>query len=188
MAEKEAASAEENAAPGPKSGGMMGKLLLAGFMGVVVAIECLLAYFLVPSAEDVSAITRDEMRKSLPASLNPDDGAGGEDDAKKTVEIDLGQYSVTVTQPNSSTALLVDFLLVGTLLEEDEKECTAQFDRHVHRFRDQILFEIRNSGPADLADPGLGLIKRRILEKSNALFGKPILKSIVFSQFSYVEQ
>ena len=42
--------------------------------------------------------------------------------------------------------------------------------------------------PADLADPGLGLIKRRILEKSNALLGKPLLRAVVFSEFSYMEQ
>jgi flagellar FliL protein len=105
-----------------------------------------------------------------------------------TVEIDLGEYTVTVTQPNSSTALRVDFKLVGTLLEEDETEVTQAFDRYANRFRDQIIFEIRNSEPADLADPGLGLLKRRILEKSTTLFGKPLLKSVVFSQFSYVEQ
>jgi len=61
-------------------------------------------------------------------------------------------------------------------------------DYHMHRFRDQVLVEVRNSEPADLADPGLALIKRRILEKSNDLFGDPILRSIIFSQFSYIEQ
>jgi hypothetical protein len=64
----------------------------------------------------------------------------------------------------------------------------AAFDEHVHRFRDMVISEIRHLENADLADPGLGLIKRRILEKSNALFGKPILKSVVFPDFSYIEQ
>jgi flagellar FliL protein len=109
-------------------------------------------------------------------------------DSKASVEVPLGQYSVTVSRPNASTSLRVDFELVGTVLEEEAAEMSSLFDRHVHRFRDQILYEIRNSEPADLADPGLGLIKRRILEKSNALFGKPILRSVVFSQFSYIEQ
>ena len=89
---------------------------------------------------------------------------------------------------NSTTSTRVDFLLVGTVLDKDEKEILSLFDRNVHRFRDQILYEIRNSEPGDLADPALGLIKRRILEKSNDLFGKAILRSILFSQFSFVEQ
>jgi flagellar FliL protein len=32
------------------------------------------------------------------------------------------------------------------------------------------------------------LLKRRILAKSNDLLGKPLLHSIVFSDFSFVEQ
>ena len=40
----------------------------------------------------------------------------------------------------------------------------------------------------DLTDPGLGLLKRRILAKSNDLLGKPLLRSVVFSDFSFVEQ
>ena len=62
------------------------------------------------------------------------------------------------------------------------------YERNKHRFRDLVLFEIRNSEYDDLMDPGLGLIKRRILEKSNALLGKSILKTVVFSDFTYVEQ
>ena len=40
---------------------------------------------------------------------------------------------------------------------------------------------------SDLEDAGLGLIKRRILEKSNALFGKPLLRSVVFADYTFVE-
>jgi flagellar FliL protein len=64
----------------------------------------------------------------------------------------------------------------------------AAFDKNIHRFRDMVISEIRHLDNQDLADPGLGLIKRRILEKSNALFGKPILKGLFFPDFSYIEQ
>jgi len=171
-----------------KSGSLAGKLLIAGFMGGVVAVECLLAYLFIPSAEDVAVLAEQRMSKKLPADLKGEDLAGSEEETSSTVEIDLGEYSITVAQPNSSTSIRVDFLLVGTVLDNDEKEILSLFDRNVHRFRDQILYEIRNSEPADLADPGLGLIKRRILEKSNDLFGRAILRSILFSQFSFVEQ
>ena len=40
----------------------------------------------------------------------------------------------------------------------------------------------------DLTDAGLGLIKRRILETTNKTLGKPLLKGVVFSEFSFVEQ
>jgi len=41
---------------------------------------------------------------------------------------------------------------------------------------------------ADLADAGLGLVKRKILEKVNQTLGKPLLRTIIFSEFSFVEQ
>lgn len=170
----------------------MGKLMIAGFMGGVVAIECLLAYFFIPSAEQVAAMAEQNMQKKLPLDLKNEHGTNQEgDDSKPAVELDLGElgdFSITVTQPNSPTALRVDFQLVYTVREADQAEAKSLFDRNVHRFRDLVLSEIRNLEPTDLADPGLTLIKRRILEKSNILFGKPVLKSVVFSQFNYVEQ
>lgn len=187
MAEQQTAETNDAEAAAKSGGSLMNKLLIAGFMVAIVGVECAVAYFMIPSAEEVAKLAESEMMKKLPKTLGEEEG-GSEDDAVPTVEVELGEYSVTVTQPNSSTTLRVDFKLVGTILEEDEDEMTEMFDRYVHRFRDQVFSEIRNSEPADLADPHLGLIKRRILEKSTNLFGKPLLKSIMFSEFSYVEQ
>ena len=187
MAEQQTADAANETASAKSGSSLVNKLLVVGFMVGIVVVECAVAYFLIPSADEVAELAEQRMAERLPKTLS-DDEAGAEGDMMSTVEIDLGEYTVTVTQPNSSTALRVDFKLVGTLLEEDETEVTEAFDRYANRFRDQIIFEIRNSEPADLADPGLGLLKRRILEKSTTLFGKPLLKSVVFSQFSYVEQ
>lgn len=171
-----------------KSGGLMGKLMIAGFMAGVVVVECLLAYLFIPSAEQVAAMAEHNIQKKLPEGLKSETEHAESDDAKPVVELELGEYSITVTQPNSPTALRVDFQLVGTVKEEDQAEAKSLFDRNVHRFRDMVLSEIRNLESTDLADPGLTLIKRRILEKSNALFGKSALKGVVFSQFSYIEQ
>ncbi len=74
------------------------------------------------------------------------------------------------------------------MLSSEESEFTNLMEKHPARFREIILYEIRNSEREDLDDPQLGLIKRRILEKSNNLFGKPILKSVMFPDFSYIEQ
>ena len=60
--------------------------------------------------------------------------------------------------------------------------------KNKHRFRDQIIIIVRNAQLADLTDPGLGLIKRQILAKTNALLGEPLLKGVVFSDFVVVEQ
>ncbi len=47
---------------------------------------------------------------------------------------------------------------------------------------------VRNSQITDLSDPGLGLLKRQILAKTNALLGEPLLKEVIFSDFVVVEQ
>jgi len=187
MAEQQATPETHNAAAKPSSG-MGGKLLIAGFMGGVVALECLIAYLLFPSPEEVAALAQKNIEKQLPADLVSNEPALSGEETEPVAEIDLGEYAITVTQPNSSTALRVDFHMWGTVLEENTQEVKSLMDRNIHRFRDQVLVEVRHSEPEDLADPGLALIKRRILEKSNDLFGEPILRSIIFSQFSYIEQ
>jgi flagellar FliL protein len=184
----EPSSPEAPEAAAKPKGGLGGKLLIAGFMGGVVALECLIAYLVFPSPEEVAALAQKKIETQLPATMAGTTSDLAAEETEAVAEIDLGEYSITVSQPNSSLALRVDFHMWGTVLEEDIQDIKALMDRHIHRFRDQVLVEIRNSEPADLADPGLALIKRRILEKSNRLFGEPMLRSVIFSQFSYIEQ
>ena len=84
--------------------------------------------------------------------------------------------------------LRVNFHLIGTVLEDEQREFEEVLHKSQHRLRDTAIFEIRNSQIEDLTDPGLALLKRRILAKSNDLFGKPLLRSVVFSDFSFIEQ
>jgi hypothetical protein len=51
-----------------------------------------------------------------------------------------------------------------------------------------VIVTLRSSELGDLTDAGLGLIKRRILEKTNRTLGKPYLRSVIFSDFSFIEQ
>ena len=110
------------------------------------------------------------------------------DTASAAVEVELGDYSITVSQANSSLSLRVDFQLFGTVIEKDKAKLVAAMERNKHRFRENIILRIRDSSHDDLDDPSLALIKRRILETSNDLLGTPLLESVVFSQFSYIEQ
>ena len=51
-----------------------------------------------------------------------------------------------------------------------------------------MIVIIRNAQMSDLADPGLGLIKRQILAKTNSLLGEPLMKEVLFSDFAVVQQ
>ena len=167
-----------------KSGPLIGRLLIVAFMGAVVMSECLFAYFWLPSADEVAAQVELVARQ---AKTNAD-GTPANEEKQDTlaVEVDLGKFQITNHSASEST-FRVDFHLFGTVSEEDLDEFNELFPRNSARFRNQVLEKIRDSKIADLEDAGLGLIKRRILEKSNALFGKPLLRSVVFADYTFVE-
>lgn len=188
MADKNKTEEAETPPAGKSGGGMMGKLMIAGFMGAVIAVECLLAYLFIPTPSEVAALAEENMTKKLPSSLAADELAATQDEGKEMAEVQLGDYSLTISERNSSTALRADFTLAGIVLMPDESAFMNLMEKNAARFREIVLYEFRNSEREDLDDPQLGLIKRRILERSNNLFGKPILKGILFPDFSYIEQ
>jgi hypothetical protein len=177
-----------DAAPAKTGSGLIGKLAIAGFMGGVIAVECLLAYLFIPTPDEVAALAEENMTKKLPASLATDEITASQDEMKNMVEIQLGDYSITIAQRNSSLALRADFTLAGTVLASEHSSMESMMDKYKARFREIVLYEFRNSEREDLDDPELGLIKRRILERSNNLFGKQLLKTLMFPDFSYIEQ
>ena len=159
-------------------------LVIAGFVGGVILVECLAAYFLIPSSADVAATAKAHAEEKL----KEDEGHHGDEHAESqaaSVEVELGKYNITVHRPASDVTLRVNFMLIGTVDEHEHAAFEALLEKNQHRLRDKIIFEIRNCELSDLTDPGLGLIKRRILAKSNELLGKPILQSVVFSEFAY---
>ncbi len=116
------------------------------------------------------------------AKLPAGSGTGGE------VEVELGKFNLMVHEPASNITLRINFHLVGTVEDGDSEDFSHLLEKNQHRLRDQIIFEIRNAQLSDLTDSGLGLIKRRILAKSNDLLGQPLLQNVVFSEFSFIEQ
>jgi hypothetical protein len=47
---------------------------------------------------------------------------------------------------------------------------------------------VRGAEITDLTDAGLGLMKRKILDRANRTLGKPLLQTVVVSDFSFIEQ
>jgi Flagellar basal body-associated protein FliL. len=169
-------------------------IIVAALVTVVVFTECFFAYLLIPSRSDLEKWATEKAAKTTQAGEHGEHGEhGSAGQAKKhsdhtEVEVDLGKYNVIVHQPTANVTLRVSFHLIGTLSEEEHTEFEHLLEKNQHRLRDQAIFEIRNCQIEDLTDPGLALLKRRILAKSNDLFGKPLLHSVVFSDFSFIEQ
>jgi hypothetical protein len=170
----------------------MAKLIIvAVLVTVVILTECFFAYALIPSRADLEKWSADKVAKeAATAHEEHEHGADAKHDTKHghQHEVDLGKYNVVVHHPASNVTLRVNFHLIGTVEEKEHKEFEELLAKNNHRLRDQAIFEIRNCQIDDLTDPGLALLKRRILAKSNDLLGKPLIHSVVFSDFSFVEQ
>jgi flagellar basal body-associated protein FliL len=168
-------------------------IIVAVLVAVVILTEGLFAYLLIPSRSDLEKWSAEKAAK---AAHSGEDGHDGHDDGGHghksehghEHEVDLGKYNVIVHHPTSTVTLRVNFHLIGTVNEKEHHEFEEMLAKNQHRLRDQAIFEIRNCQVEDLTDPGLALLKRRILAKSNDLLGKPLLRSVVFSDFSFVEQ
>lgn len=176
-------------APGRK---WLWKLMAAGLVTAVVGGECIFAFIYVTSAASRAATAEPDSSQSEPAATLEQDKQlaipGEPAKPVETAETDLGEFSLTAFQPTSNTTLLIDFHLFGEIPRDAEAAFAELYGANKHRIREQVITTVRSAELADLVDPGLGLIKRQILEKSNRTLGKPLLQAIIVSDFLIVEQ
>jgi len=162
----------------PKKGSIVVKAGIGGAILATILAECGLVYFFLPSAADVQAAAEQKIAE--------EDAV--ESEKMEVDEVDLGTFSISLTPPNATATLRIDFHLFGTVGSADQSELETLHAERIHRFRDIVITEILMSDRDDLVNSRLGLIKRRILEKSNSLLGKPLLKSVLLSNYSFVDQ
>ena len=170
---------------------LLGKLAVLLFVAVVIAGECLVAVLLLPTASETTVMataTLDRRAQAVELPLKPSEPEEKEEELIDQMEVDLGDFNVTSYQPLSQTTLRLDFHLYGTVAADEKAEFDIKMEESTHRFREQVIVIMRSSELTDLTDAGLGLIKRKVLEKSNRIFGKPLLRTIIFSDFSFIEQ
>jgi hypothetical protein len=165
-------------------------IVVSVLVTVVIVTECLFAYLMIPSAAEAEAWSQGQRGEPGKEGGHGEPGEHGQaaHSGHGEAEVELGKFNVIVHEPSSQVTLRVNFHLIGTVPEEEHTEFEQLLEKHQHRLRDHTIFEVRNCKIEDLTDPGLALLKRRILAKSNDLLGKPLLKSVVFSDFSFVEQ
>jgi len=181
--EDQAASAELEA-----KSSILAKIKILAFLAGVIALECLAAYLYLPSAAETAALAEATLATPEEGQAPTEDAETEEEELADQVEVDLGEFSVTAFQPISNTTLRIDFHLFGTVRAEDEAEFLSLMEENLHRFREQVNITVRSADITDLTDAGLGLVKRKILEKTNRTLGKPLLRVVIFSDFSFIEQ
>ncbi|MBN2477108.1 MAG: hypothetical protein JXB62_21045 [Pirellulales bacterium] len=171
-------------------GSWLAKVKILSFVTVVIAVECVAAYLYLPTAADTAALAEATLGTTPTIEKPPEEAEKPKEEQELAdqVEVDLGEFSVTAFQPVSNTTLRIDFHLYGTVGAEDEQTFLALMNENLHRFREQVIVTVRSADITDLTDAGLGLVKRKILEKTNRIMGKPLLRVVIFSDFSFIEQ
>lgn len=182
-----APDAATNTAP-PARSGMLGRLAVVGFVLTVVAVECVLAYMFLPGQSQTQALAQSVLEEVAARKKEEERKAEEETETDQFKEVELGEFRVTSYRAESSSTWYIEFKLFGTINASEEGEFDELRKQVEHRFRDQIIVIIRSMNRNDFADAGLGLIKRQILERTNKTLGKPMLKSVFFSDFSFQEQ
>jgi flagellar FliL protein len=187
----------ENEPKTPRGGSGIMKLVKAiAFVSVIVLLEIAAAMAILPSAEDTRRIGMElssagDAGEDHDGDGQPDGGAQVEEDENHDVpptrEVSLGVYHVVSFNPSTGASMNIDFELFGVVLADDEAEFAERFLLHEKRMNEQVTIAIRGMQAADFTDPGLGLIKRIILEKVNRALGKTIVREAIFSEFSFSE-
>ena len=183
--EDKAQNNDEKTAPSKPSA--LPKIMVAGFVAMVVIVETFLFFFLVPTADDVAALA--EAR--LVSRLEDDMMADGEeviDESENIEEFEMGEHTVQASPPGTTRKYRIDFRLFGTVKNKDLQRLERLFKEHQGRFRNALMFDMRKATYEELNEPNLGLIQRRILATSNEIMGEPILLGIGFNDFQLFEE
>ena len=183
-----------------KPPGIMTVVKALAVISVLVLLQLVGVSMLIPSAAETTTIAEKLASADAIQDAEETEGAAhheekeehagdGEEAAAHSMhEVKLGSYHVVTFNTNTGTSLNIDFELYGTVLAKEEKEFTELFEANKVRLREQILVTVRGSDVTDLSDPDLGLLKRKILEKTNRTLGKPLLNEAIFSKFSFIER
>lgn len=176
--------------------GLMTLVKAAGIISVIVLIQIAGASMLFPSSDEAEKIAEqlaaaeaaEELAKEDENGDNQEETYSGTLGMRDMEEVLLGDYHVMTYDRNTGVSMNVDFELYGTVLADEASEFFQLYDANKVRISEQVIVTIRSMDITDLSDPGLGLIKRKILEKTNRALGKPLLHEAVFSEFSFMER
>lgn len=181
-------AAPNNNQEATKGPSMKAKIQILGGIVVLVLLECAVAYLVIPSPQDVIRAAENQAQAGETAGVEPAAEATSLAANEETVEVDLNEFGITAYRPLSESTMRIDFHLYATIRLTDQSEFESLMEKNKNRFREQVIVTVRSSDEGELTDPSLGLLKRKILEKTNNILGKPMVHSIVFSEFSFVEQ
>lgn len=183
--EKTKADASEDHSLAPQSGAG-GRGLIIAFVAMVVLMETGMFFFLVPSADEVSALAE----ANLIRSVQEGEAAAEEiaSDENTVQEFKLGLYGETFSPIDTERTYRVEIDLYGLTRKKNRDQMQREFDQKEGRLRHAIRMKIRNSALEELNENNLGLLERRILTTCNHLLVDDLLLGVGFKSYQLIEQ
>ncbi|TWT31211.1 Flagellar basal body-associated protein FliL [Posidoniimonas corsicana] len=177
----------------PSRGGLMAVVKAVAILSVLVIVQVVAASFIIPSPEATEKLAHDlalaktgeELDDLDEASYSEDSGAPAERDV---VEVSIGGFSITRYNMEADKTVNIDLEVVATVLTSEQDEFNELYQSNKNRVREQINLTIQAAEPSELSDRGLGLIKRRILERTNRALGKPMVREVFLTRFNFVQR
>jgi flagellar FliL protein len=191
MAEETQDPVVESPPPAEPTGrrrGLFRVVKAAAFVTLVVVVELVAAAMLAPTAQETERLAHEYVAAAEGRAAETAAGADSSGPAQDVREVELGIYNITRYNPTTNTTMAIDFELYGTVLAGDESRFQEVFATNQARLREQVIMSLHTASSSDLTDAGLGLIKRRILEKTNRALGQPLVREVLFSKFNFVER
>lgn len=169
--------------PQPRSSN---RALIVAFVGAVVVLETAMFFFLVPSAEEVSALAEAQLIRSVQeGEVAAEEQASSENSVK---EFKLGLFGETFSPIDTERSYRVEIDLYGLVRKKNLEKMEAEFEEKEGRLRHEIRKKIRNSELKELNENNLGLLERRILTTCNHLLEEDLLLGIGFKSYQLIEQ
>jgi len=163
-----------------------GRGLIISFVTVVVLMETGMFFFLVPSADEVSALAEAKLIKSV-----QDGDAAAEEQANDenvVQEFQLGLYGETFSPIDTERTYRVEIDLYGLIRKKNHDMMLDEFSQKEGRLRHAIRMKVRNSALEELNENNLGLLERRILTTCNHLLEDDLLLGVGFKSYQLIEQ
>jgi flagellar basal body-associated protein FliL len=181
------------AAVSKRPNAIMTILKAVAFVSVIVIVQVVGAAMLIPSAADTEKLAHQYVAANSGEAASEhghghEDEAHGEHDTESTAEVELGHFNITHFNPATNSTLSMDFELFASVLASDATEFEHLFEKNKVRVREQVIMTLHSAQAKDLSDAGLGLIKRKILEKTNRALGHPMVQEVLFSKFNFIER
>ena len=185
MADEQEDTTEAEPEVEEKSGGS-GKGLVIAFVAVVVLLETGMFFFMVPSAEEVSAIAEEKLIKSV--QDGEEAAAAQESDENEVTEVRLGDFGEIFSPIDTEQTYRVELKLFGLVRMKNKETMEKEFTEKEGRLHHAIRLKIRNSELSELQDNQLGLLERRILTTCNHLLDEDWLLGVGFNKYQLIEQ